>query len=79
MNGDDARWIAKGFRNEMGIQDFLSRSRQEDLLREAATLRRALEAESAATQMGLLAGLRRFWRRPVASHNGVAAPLGARG
>ncbi len=63
----------------MGVNDFLTRSRQEDLLREAATLRRALEAESAATQSGLLAGLRRFWRRPVAPRNGVAAPLVARG
>ena len=58
----------------MGVQDLLSRSRQEDLLREAATVRRALEAESAATQTGLLAGLRRLWRRPAAPLGGVASP-----
>ena len=63
----------------MGVQEYLSRSRQEDLLREAATLRRALEAESAATQTGLLAGLLRLWRRPAAQRGGVASPLIARG
>jgi hypothetical protein len=62
----------------MGVRDFLTRSRQEDLLREAASLRLALEAESAATQLGLLAGLRRLWRRPVAHGDGVASPLAAR-
>jgi hypothetical protein len=62
----------------MGVQDLLSRSRQEDLLREAAWLRRALEAESTATQAGLLASLRRLWRRPAARDNGAVSPLAAR-
>jgi hypothetical protein len=50
----------------MGVHEFLSRSRQEDLLREAALFRRATEAERAATETGLLGGLRRLWRRPAA-------------
>jgi hypothetical protein len=62
----------------MGVQAFLNRSRQEDLLREAAWLHRALEAESAATQTGLLAGLRRLWRRAEAQDNGAVSPLAAR-
>jgi hypothetical protein len=64
--------------NKMGGLDLLNRSRQEDLLREAAMFRRALEAESAATQTGLLAGLRRLWRRPAARDNGAVSPLAAR-
>lgn len=62
----------------MGVQDLLGRSRQEDLLREVAMHRLALEAEGAATQTGLLAGLRRRWRRPAAPVGGVASPA-ARG
>lgn len=62
----------------LGIADVMMRSRQEDLLREAAAVRRALEAETEATQTGLLAGLRRLWRRPAARGNGAASPLAAR-
>ena len=62
----------------MGIHDYLTRSRQEDLLRESAAVRRALEAESAATQTGLLAGLRRLLRRPTAPFSGATTSAAVR-
>lgn len=61
-----------------GIADVMMRSRQQDLLREAAAVRKAVEAETEVTQTGLLAGLRRLWRRPVAQGHGAVSPLAAR-